>query len=99
MAFLAETVKTGTKNHYVIEAMHVLQRELKKNLEIFQNVSVQILPLERVHYFGRSEHNSVVGKKIRITIGKTAMVRCCKFFLYANGFCDEHAGYFWRRLK
>ena len=40
MAFLAETVKTGTKNHYVIEAMHVLQRKLKKNLEIFWNVSV-----------------------------------------------------------
>ena len=49
-------------------------------------VGPQILPLERVHYFGRSEHNSVVGKKIRIIIGKTAMVRCCKFFLYANGF-------------
>ena len=40
MAFLAETVKTGTKNRCVIEATHVLQRKLKKNLEIFWNVSV-----------------------------------------------------------
>ena len=58
-------------------------------------VDPQILPLERVDYLERSEHNSVVGKK-KIIISKTAMVRCCKFFLYANGFCDEHAGYFWR---
>ena len=31
MPFLAETMKTGTKNRCVIEAMHVLQRKLKKD--------------------------------------------------------------------
>ena len=30
-ALLAETVETGTKNHYVIEATHVLRRKLGKN--------------------------------------------------------------------
>ena len=31
MAFLAATMKTGTKNRCVIEATHVLQRKLKKD--------------------------------------------------------------------
>ena len=30
-AFLAETVETGTKNRCVIEALHVLQRKLRKD--------------------------------------------------------------------
>ena len=30
-ALLAETVETGTKNHYVIEATHVLRRKLWKD--------------------------------------------------------------------
>ena len=38
---------------------------------------------------------TVVGKE-RILISKTAMVMCCKFSLYANGSCDEHAVYFRR---
>ena len=38
------------------------------------------------------------GKKIRILSGKIAMVGCCKFSLYANESCDEHAIYF-RRLE
>ena len=30
-AFLSETVETGTKNRCVIEALHVLQRKLRKD--------------------------------------------------------------------
>ena len=30
-AFLAETVETGTKNRYVIEATHVLRRKRRKD--------------------------------------------------------------------
>ena len=30
-AFLAETVKTGNKNHCVTEATHVLRRKLRKD--------------------------------------------------------------------
>ena len=29
--FLVETVETGTKNRYVIEASHVLQRKFRKD--------------------------------------------------------------------
>ena len=41
-AFLADTVEAVTKNCYVMEAMHVLRRKLKKRLilELFRNVSV-----------------------------------------------------------
>ena len=41
LAFLAETVETGTKNRCLIEATHVLRRKLrKKNLRLFRNESV-----------------------------------------------------------
>ena len=52
--FLAETVETGTKNHCVIEAMHVLG---KIKFRAFpKRVSPRILSLESIDYFGTSEH-------------------------------------------
>ena len=50
-----------------------------------KRVGPRIPSLERVDYFGTSEHYRVVEKKIRILISKTAMVGCCKLSLYANG--------------
>ena len=35
-------------------------------------------------------------KKIRILIGKIAVVGCCKLSLFENGSCDDHAIYFRR---
>ena len=60
-----------------------------------KRVGPRILSLERVDYFGASEHYREVGKK-RMLISKTAMVGCCKLSLYANGSCDELAVYFRR---
>ena len=52
--FLAETVETGTKNHCMIEAMHVLG---KIKFRAFpKRVSPRILSLESTDYFGTSEH-------------------------------------------
>ena len=50
-------------------------------------VGPRILSLESVDYFGPCEHYWVVEKKIRIRIliGKAAMVECSKLSLYANG--------------
>ena len=56
-----------------------------------KRVGPRILSLERVDYFGTSEHFWVGRKKIRIIISKIAMIGCGKLSLYANGSCDEHA--------
>ena len=61
-----------------------------------KRVGPRILSLERVDYFGTSEHFWVGRKKIRILISKIAMIGCGKLSLYANGSCDEHAiGHDW----
>ena len=94
--FLADTVENGTNNRCMIKATHVLQRKLRKrlNLELFRNVSVHkfyclkaLITLEQVN-------TTEWSKKIRILISKIAMVGCCKLSLYANESCDEHAVYF-----
>ena len=65
-AFLADTVETGTKNRCVMEATHVLRRELRIKLRAFpKRVVPRILSLASVDYFGTSEHFSVVEKKNR----------------------------------
>ena len=101
-AFLAETVETGTKNCWVIEATHVLRRKLRKDFKFRafpKRVGPRILSLESVDYFGTSEHYWAVEKKRRILISKTSMVGCWKLSFYANESCDEHGIYFWRWLK
>ena len=58
-AFLAETMETGTKNHFVIEAPHVLGRKLRKQIKFRtfpKNVGPRVLSLESTDYFGTSEH-------------------------------------------
>ena len=98
-AFLAETVETGNKNRCVIEATHVCKESLGniKFRAFPKRVCPRILSLESVDYFGTSEHYCVVQKKkIRILISNTAMVGCCKTFMYANGSCDERAVHFRR---
>ena len=49
-----ETVETGSKNHCVTEATHVLRRKLRFRA-LLKRVCPQILSLESVDYFGTSE--------------------------------------------
>ena len=54
-AFLAETVETWKKNRCMIEATHVLRRNIK--FRAFpKRVGPRILSLQSVDFFGTSEH-------------------------------------------
>ena len=61
-AFLAETVETWKKNRCMIEATHVLRRNIK--FRAFpKRVGPRILSLQSVDFFGTSEHKWVGEKK------------------------------------
>ena len=81
---------------FLVETVEIVT--YKKNLELFQNVSVhEFYRLKALITLGQVNTNEC-SKKVRILISKIAMIGC-KLSLYANESCDEHAIYFRRRLK
>ena len=63
-----------------------------------KRVGPRIKSLGSVDFFGAREHYWVVGKKNKNPKWQNCDGRVCKFSLYANESCDEHAIYF-RRLE